>query len=202
MFFLWHSKQNPGNLNSIASRWGSSANMGSRAAVGQDWALGWQQGPAPGTALPCEHLENLVLNETGGKKNKASCRHKKFKSISTCFQLISLDDSWKQPRLVVPVNYSKPHTSFAAEWCKRMCSVPISRSDWGKGRRHHWVTSCFPHRKGETGRGSSWPHSTATLSPWNLTSSWRIWWAGCRAGLIMFYLKIMNVMAFCKGSGL
>lgn len=110
---------------------------------------------ASGTALPCKHLENLVLNETAGEKNKASCRHKKFKSISTYFQLISLDDSCKQPGLVAAVNYSKPHTSFAAEWCKRMCSVPISQSGWGKGMRHHRVTSCFPHRKGEIGRGSS-----------------------------------------------
>lgn len=139
-----------------------------------------------------------------GEKNKASCRHKKFKSISTCFQLISPDDSCKQPRLVVPVNYSKPHTSFAAEWCKRMCGVPISQSDWEKGMRHHWVTFCFPHGKGEAGRGCSWPHSTATLSPGSLTSSWGVWWTGCKAGLIrvILYLKTMSVMAFSEGSGL
>lgn len=72
---------------------GVTVNLGSSPAVGQHLTTTWLPGSSEDkpplrlmSALPCKHLEDLVLNEMGvGGGNKAGCRHKKFKSISTCF---------------------------------------------------------------------------------------------------------------------
>lgn len=93
-----------------------------------------------------------------------------------------------------------------AEWCKRMCHVPVSQPDWGKGMRldFPWVTRYFTGEKGEPGRCCSWPHPWAMLAPWNLASFWRVWRAEWREGSskVISNLKTTSRLPCFEESGL
>lgn len=77
----------------------------------------------------------------------------------------------------MPINYSKPRTSFIAEWCERMCGVPVCHPELGE--RHetgfplpslsdtpffHVGKVSLGEAATDPGVGPPWHHETSPVS--------------------------------------